>query len=211
MVSHRGNNLWSLIYHWNGRWAFWLVTTTSAPTPAPPSSRPSGSVGEWRWSRRTTRGTSGPAWTSSPLNYLAPSWSCSPLLTSASSGSWRTNLSSARWLTSTSVPASSREDQTQASRESSGCTPSTCKSCLHTKIDKIKKYYKLFCYSSKILDRLSYEKKYNRDDFTVEYLTTLVDNIPTVTNRRGRKVLDIGLLAPDCFHFMKELHSRAGV
>ena len=64
---------------------------------------------------------------------------------------------------------------------------------------------------SKILERLSYEKKYNRDDFTVEYLTTMVDNIPKVTDRRGRKVLDIGLLAPDCFHFMKELHSRVGV
>ena len=61
------------------------------------------------------------------------------------------------------------------------------------------------------MERLSYEKKYNRDDFTVEYLTTLVDNIPTVTTRRGRKVLDIGLLAPDCFHFMKELQSRVGV
>ena len=45
----------------------------------------------------------------------------------------------------------------------------------------------------------------------MEYLTTMVDNIPRVTDRRGRKVLDIGLLAPDCFHFMKELHSRVGV
>ena len=66
-------------------------------------------------------------------------------------------------------------------------------------------------YFSKILERLSYEAQYNRDDFTVEYLTTLVDNIPTVTTRRGKKVLDSGLLAPDCFHFMKELHSRVGV
>ena len=64
---------------------------------------------------------------------------------------------------------------------------------------------------SKILERLSYERQYNRDDFTVEYLTTLVDNIPRVTSSRGRKVLDMSLLAPDCFHFMKELHSRVGV
>ena len=63
----------------------------------------------------------------------------------------------------------------------------------------------------KILQRLSYERRYNRDDFTVEYLSTLVDNVPTVTTDYGRQVLDIGILAPDCFHFMKELHSRIGV
>ena len=65
--------------------------------------------------------------------------------------------------------------------------------------------------SSKILERVSYDVQYNRDDFTVEYLTTLVDNIPRVTNSGGRQVLDMSLLAPDCFHFMKELHSRVGV
>ena len=27
----------------------------------------------------------------------------------------------------------------------------------------------------------------------------------------GRLVPDLALLAPDCFHFMKELHSRLGV
>ena len=27
----------------------------------------------------------------------------------------------------------------------------------------------------------------------------------------GRVIPDISLLAPDCFHFLKELHSRAGV
>ena len=63
----------------------------------------------------------------------------------------------------------------------------------------------------KILQRLSYERRYNRDDFTVEYLSTLVDTVPRVTTSDGRRVLDIGILAPDCFHFMKELHSRIGV
>ena len=63
----------------------------------------------------------------------------------------------------------------------------------------------------KILQRLSYERRYNRDDFTVEYLSTLVDTVPRVTASDGRRVLDIGILAPDCFHFMKELHSRIGV
>ena len=30
----------------------------------------------------------------------------------------------------------------------------------------------------KILKRLSYEEKYNRDDFTVEYITAMTDDIP---------------------------------
>ena len=30
----------------------------------------------------------------------------------------------------------------------------------------------------KILKRLSYEERYNRDDFTVEYLTSMTDDIP---------------------------------
>ena len=64
---------------------------------------------------------------------------------------------------------------------------------------------------SKILQRLSYERRYNRDDFTVEYLSTLVENVPRVYTAEGGHVLDIGILAPDCFHFMKELHSRIGV
>ena len=115
------------IYHWNARWASWLVTTTSAPTPAPLSSRTSASSGGWRWSPGTTRETSGPVWTFSHTNYLAPSWFCWLLWTWALCGSWRTNLSSALWLTITSVPASSREEPTLASRESSGSTLSTCK------------------------------------------------------------------------------------
>jgi len=63
----------------------------------------------------------------------------------------------------------------------------------------------------KILEKLSYESRYNRDDFTVEYLTTFSDDIPMTRLRDGRVVPDISLLAPDCFHFMKELHSRVGV
>ena len=63
----------------------------------------------------------------------------------------------------------------------------------------------------KILKRLSYEEKYNRDDFTVEYLSTLVDDIPRVRTAGGRHILDIDTLSSDCFHFRKELHSRMGV
>ena len=79
----------------------------------------------------------------------------------------------------------------------------------------------------KILKRLSYESKYNRDDFTVEYVTALTDDVPRYAHdysilfiiiilvrtrdSSGRVIPDISLLAPDCFHFLKELHSRAGV
>ena len=80
----------------------------------------------------------------------------------------------------------------------------------------------------KILKRLSYESKYNRDDFTVEYVTALTDDVPRYViillsliiimiilvrtrDSSGRVIPDISLLAPDCFHFLKELHSRAGV
>ena len=79
----------------------------------------------------------------------------------------------------------------------------------------------------KILKRLSYEHRYNRDDFTVEYVTALTDDVPRYAislsliiitvilvrtrDSSGRVIPDISLLAPDCFHFLKELHSRAGV
>lgn len=61
------------------------------------------------------------------------------------------------------------------------------------------------------MKRLSFEKKFNREDFTVEYLSTFVDDIPRTKTKEGRIVPDISLFAPDCFHFMKELHSRIGV
>jgi len=61
----------------------------------------------------------------------------------------------------------------------------------------------------KVLRNLSNSPKYNKDDFTVEYLPTLEGDLPRV-NMGGRSVPDLSLLAPDCFHFMKELHSRIG-
>ena len=61
----------------------------------------------------------------------------------------------------------------------------------------------------KIAKYLSFQPQYNRDDFIVEYLPTLEVDLPKVTIG-GRSVPDISLLAPDCFHFMKELHGRLG-
>ena len=60
-----------------------------------------------------------------------------------------------------------------------------------------------------MLRSLSYLPQYNTDLFTVEYLPTLVTDLPHTTVA-GREVPDLSLLAPDCFHFMKELHSRIG-
>jgi len=61
----------------------------------------------------------------------------------------------------------------------------------------------------KIAKQLSFQSQYNRDDFTVEYLPTLEIDLPEV-RVGGRSVPDLSLLAPDCFHFMKELHGRLG-
>ena len=62
----------------------------------------------------------------------------------------------------------------------------------------------------RILQYLSRRPEYNKDDFTVEYFPTLGLQTPTRVVA-GRTVPDITLLAPDCFHFMKELHSRIGM
>ena len=65
----------------------------------------------------------------------------------------------------------------------------------------------------------------------MENLTTFTDDIPRTRTKvscdwrshghvttilisdwqDGRLVPDLAILAPDCFHFMKELHSRLGV
>merc|ERR1711874_261401 len=60
-----------------------------------------------------------------------------------------------------------------------------------------------------VLRKLSFLPQFNTDDFTVEYQSTLVADLPKAT-LGGRAVPDLSLLAPDCFHFMKELHSRIG-
>jgi len=61
----------------------------------------------------------------------------------------------------------------------------------------------------KILYKLSKESRYNREDFAVEMLTTVSEeNIFPMVNINGRQVLDLSLLAPDCYHFKKALHAR---
>ena len=75
---------------------------------------------------------------------------------------------------------------------------------------KIIKYNK-YSFFRKVLRKLSYEAEFNRDDFIVEYFSTFVDDVPKTRSPNGRIVPDLSLFAPDCFHFMKELHSRIGV
>jgi len=47
--------------------------------------------------------------------------------------------------------------------------------------------------------------KFNNDLFTVEYVPAVQGRLPP-RMESGRLTLDLGLLAPDCFHFMSNLH-----
>ena len=54
------------------------------------------------------------------------------------------------------------------------------------------------------LQRISEDPAYNRPDFGVEYFSLLSSDPPTKLEG-GKVVPDGELLAPDCFHFTKEL------
>ena len=111
-------------------------------------------------------------WTCWRRSCPAPSWCCSPPSTWRWCRSCRTRGWCARWRTSTSAPASSRTGAA-ASRGSAGCTNSTS----GIRSLELAVFFTLILVR-KILRRLSYEAKYNRDDFIVENLTTFTDDIP---------------------------------
>ena len=54
------------------------------------------------------------------------------------------------------------------------------------------------------LQRISEDPLYHRPDFGVEYFSLLSADPPTKTEG-GKVVPDGGVLAPDCFHFTKDL------
>jgi len=60
-----------------------------------------------------------------------------------------------------------------------------------------------------VLSSISQDPAYNRNNFTVEYFPTLATELPT-RNEGGINVPNLDLLAPDCFHFNKDLHGRIG-
>ena len=61
-----------------------------------------------------------------------------------------------------------------------------------------------------VLARLATSPAYSREDFTVELVTTVGerDIFPEVAVGGGRTAPDLALLAPDCYHFTKDLHAR---
>jgi len=61
-----------------------------------------------------------------------------------------------------------------------------------------------------VLARLATSPTYSREDFTVELVTTVGerDIFPEVAVGGGRTAPDLALLAPDCYHFTKDLHAR---